>query len=128
MIACDVCLCAYTDHGHCGILQRDGVLDNPLSIKRIAEVALSYAKAGAHIIAPSDMMDGRIGAIKKALEDSGLLNKVSVLSYSVKFASNYYGPFRDAAQSAPKFGDRKAYQLPCGSMGLAMRAAVRPIN
>ncbi|XP_070515809.1 endoplasmic reticulum chaperone BiP isoform X3 [Cardiocondyla obscurior] len=128
LIACDVCLCAYTDHGHCGILNNDGSINNPSSIQRIAEVAVSYAKTGAHIVAPSDMMDGRVSAIKQGLAAAGLSNKVAVLSYAVKFASGLYGPFRDASQSAPKFGDRKCYQLPPGSNGLAARAAARDVH
>ncbi|KAJ3605012.1 hypothetical protein NHX12_027063 [Muraenolepis orangiensis] len=110
LIACDVCLCPYTAHGHCG------------------EVALAYAKAGCHIIAPSDMMDGRVRAIKQALMSHELGNKVSVLSYSAKFASCYYGPFRDAAQSKPAFGDRRCYQLPPGARGLALRAVERDVR
>lgn len=128
VVACDVCLCAYTSHGHCGILNSDGTINNELSIKRIAEVALSYAKAGCHIVAPSDMMDGRIGAIKTLLHSQGLGNKVCVLSYAAKFASCFYGPFRDAAKSAPSFGDRKNYQLPPGSSGLASRAVKRDVE
>lgn len=128
LVACDVCLCAYTTHGHCGILKEDGTIDNTLSIKRLAEQATAYAKAGAQIIAPSDMMDGRVGAIKASLHDAGLANRVSVLSYAVKFASSFYGPFRDAAKSAPAFGDRKCYQLPPGSSGLAARAADRDVE
>lgn len=124
LIACDVCLCPYANHGHCGVLHADGTINNEASIQRIAEVALKYAQAGAHIVAPSDMMDNRIFAIKESLRSHGLEGKVSVLSYSVKFASNFYGPFRDAANSAPAFGDRKCYQLPYGSRGLARRAAV----
>lgn len=128
VLACDVCLCPYTDHGHCGVL--DGPtkdLDNSLSIRRIAEVALAYAKAGAHIVAPSDMMDNRIGAIKQLLVDSRLERRVAVLSYAAKFASCFYGPFRDAAKSSPGFGDRKSYQLPPGSRGLAARAVERDV-
>lgn len=128
VIACDVCLCAYTSHGHCGILKRDGVLDNSASIKRLADQSVAYAHAGAHIIAPSDMMDGRVGAIKDALRVAGFSNTVSVLSYAVKFASSFYGPFRDAAKSAPASGDRKCYQLPPGSRGLAARAAERDVE
>ncbi|KAK6641597.1 hypothetical protein RUM44_013312 [Polyplax serrata] len=128
LIACDVCLCPYTSHGHCGILNPDGTLNNKKSVERLASVALSYGKAGAHVVAPSDMMDGRIHAIKQLLVSSGLENKVSILSYSVKFASCFYGPFRDAAASSPCFGDRKAYQLPVGSAGLARRAAARDIE
>lgn len=123
LLACDVCLCPYTDHGHCGIIAETG-MDNDLSIKRIAEISLAYAKAGTHIVAPSDMMDNRIHAIKNILRENKFDNKVSLLSYSVKFASNFYGPFRDAAQSAPTFGDRKCYQLPSGSRSIAIRAAV----
>lgn len=93
-IAADVCLCEYTDHGHCGLLHRDGIIDTPLSVERIAQVALSYAEAGAHCVAPSDMMDGRIKAIKRTLIDAGLGNGVTLMSYSAKFASSLYGPFR----------------------------------
>ncbi|XP_006640610.3 delta-aminolevulinic acid dehydratase isoform X1 [Lepisosteus oculatus] len=128
LLACDVCLCPYTSHGHCGILREDGSLDNEASCRRLAEVALAYAKAGCHIIAPSDMMDGRIGAIKQALVSHALGNKVSVMSYSAKFASCYYGPFRDAAQSKPAFGDRRCYQLPPGARGLALRAVDRDVR
>lgn len=127
LIACDICLCPYTIHGHCGILNDDGTIDNDASIKRISEIAVAYAKAGAQIVAPSDMMDGRVGAIKKQLVKIGLVNKVTILSYAAKFASGFYGPFRDASQSAPKFGDRKSYQLPPGSNGLAARAAARDV-
>ncbi|MEE6504736.1 hypothetical protein FKM82_005322 [Ascaphus truei] len=122
LIACDVCLCPYTSHGHCGILREDGTIQNETSCQRLAEVAVAYARAGCHVIAPSDMMDGRIGAIKKALIALDLGNKVSVMSYSAKFASCFYGPFRDAAQSKPASGDRKCYQLPPGARGLALRA------
>lgn len=128
LIACDVCLCPYTDHGHCGVLTSDGIIDNEPSIKRIAEIALAYARAGANIVAPSDMMDNRIAAIKQTLRDNSLENRCSVLSYSVKFASGFYGPFRDAAKSAPAFGDRKCYQLPPGSKGIAKRAAKRDVE
>ncbi|KAK0179855.1 hypothetical protein PV327_005566 [Microctonus hyperodae] len=128
VIACDVCLCPYTTHGHCGILKEDGTINNNASIIRIAEIAMSYAKAGAHVVAPSDMMDGRIKAIKEALVNEGLSNQVAVLSYAVKFASGFYGPFRNASKSAPKFGDRSCYQLPPGSTGLAARAAARDVS
>jgi len=126
VIACDVCLCPYTSHGHCGIIRGD-TIDNDLSIKRLAEISLTYAKAGAHIIAPSDMMDNRIYAIKEILIKNKLEEKVSLLSYAVKFASCFYGPFRDAAKSAPGSGDRKGYQLPPGSRGIAARAAERDV-
>lgn len=127
LIACDVCLCAYTSHGHCGIL-REGGIDNAASISRISQVALSYALAGAHVLAPSDMMDGRVGAIKQRLAAAGLANRVAVLSYSAKFASGLYGPFRDVSNSAPSHGDRKTYQLPPGSARLAARAVDRDVE
>ncbi|KJE98179.1 delta-aminolevulinic acid dehydratase, variant 3 [Capsaspora owczarzaki ATCC 30864] len=125
LVACDVCLCPYTSHGHCGILYDDGTINNQASTERLAQVALSYARAGCQIIAPSDMMDGRIASIKTALRGAHLHSKVSVMSYSAKFASCFYGPFRDAAKSAPAAGDRKCYQLPPGARGLALRATVR---
>nr|XP_009666499.1 PREDICTED: delta-aminolevulinic acid dehydratase [Struthio camelus australis] len=128
LIACDVCLCPYTSHGHCGILREDGTIQNELSCQRLAEVSLAYAKAGCHIVAPSDMMDGRIAAMKKALISSDMGNKVSVMSYSAKFASCFYGPFRDAALSKPAFGDRRCYQLPPGARGLAVRAVDRDVR
>jgi len=118
VVACDVCLCAYTDHGHCGLLDKDGHLNNEESVQRIAQVALAYAKAGAQIVAPSDMMDGRVSEIKRVLVSNGLAGQVSILSYSAKFASSFYGPFRDAAKSAPAFGDRRCYQLPPGALVL----------
>lgn len=127
LIACDVCLCPYTSHGHCGIIEK-GNLNNEKSIERIATIALNYARSGAQIVAPSDMMDNRILAIKRKLIDNGFENRCSLLSYSVKFASGFYGPFRDAAKSAPSQGDRKAYQLPAGSRGLAIRAARRDVE
>ena len=122
LIMCDVCLCGYTDHGHCGVLARRGdgwVIDNDASVARIALMALAFARAGAHVIAPSDMMDGRIGAIKAALRGEGMLSQVAVMSYAAKFASCLYGPFRDAAASGMAFGDRQGYQLPLGSRSLA---------
>ena len=93
-IACDVCLCEYTSHGHCGLLHTDGTINTEPSVARIAEVALSYARAGAHCVAPSDMMDGRIQAIKRSLIDAGFGNRCTLMSYSAKFASGLYGPFR----------------------------------
>ncbi|XP_065226914.1 delta-aminolevulinic acid dehydratase [Planococcus citri] len=127
-IACDVCLCPYISHGHCGIIGHDKHIDNSSSCIRIAEVACSYARAGADIVAPSDMMDGRIGAIKSKLREANLISRVSVLSYSAKFQSCMYGPFRDVANSAPSFGDRRCYQLPPGSKGLAFLAAKRDVE
>uniref|UniRef100_A0A8C3SPQ6 Delta-aminolevulinic acid dehydratase n=1 Tax=Chelydra serpentina TaxID=8475 RepID=A0A8C3SPQ6_CHESE len=128
LIACDVCLCPYTSHGHCGILRKDGTIQNEASCQRLAEVSLAYAKAGCHIVAPSDMMDGRIAAMKEALISNNMGNKVSVMSYSAKFASCFYGPFRDAALSKPAFGDRRCYQLPPGARGLALRAVDRDVR
>lgn len=127
-IACDVCLCPYTSHGHCGVLREDGTINNEASIEKIAQQAVAFARAGADIVAPSDMMDSRVLAIKEALRKNDLGSKVSVLSYAVKFASSFYGPFRDAAKSAPAFGDRKKYQLPLGSRGMAARAAARDVS
>lgn len=106
----DVCMCEYTDHGHCGILDETGYVDNDKSLAVLARIALSHAQAGADMVAPSDMMDGRVGAIRKILDDHGFVN-VGIMAYSAKFASNFYGPFRDAADSAPAFGDRKTYQM-----------------
>ena len=131
IISCDVCLCAYTSHGHCGVLNNtttDMCLNREKSVERIAQVSLAFAKAGANVIAPSDMMDGRIHAIKCILKENNMLNKVAVMSYSAKFSSAFYGPFRDAAKSAPSFGDRRCYQLPTGSTGLAMRASKRDVE
>lgn len=109
VIVGDVCLCQYTSHGHCGKLCGKYV-DNDETLKLLQKVAVSQAKAGADIIAPSDMMDGRVAAIREALDGDGFLN-VSIMSYAVKYASGYYGPFRDAADSAPQFGDRRQYQM-----------------
>nr|UWI49938.1 porphobilinogen synthase [Clostridioides difficile] len=106
----DVCMCQYTSHGHCGILTDTGYVDNDKSLEYLAKISVSHAKAGADMVAPSDMMDGRIQAIREALDENGLEN-VSIMAYSVKYASNFYGPFREAAHSAPSFGDRKTYQM-----------------
>lgn len=124
LVICDVCLCAYTDHGHCCLFRKDGTMDNAASIARLAEISVNFARAGAHMVAPSDMMDGRVGAIKEALRNANL-DHVPVMSYAAKFASCFYGPFRDAAHSAPAFGDRRAYQLPPGARRLALRAIER---
>ncbi|KAJ5799132.1 uncharacterized protein N7518_001200 [Penicillium psychrosexuale] len=124
-ITADVCLCEYTSHGHCGILREDGTLDNGQSVDRISDVAVAYAAAGAHCVAPSDMNDGRIRAIKLKLIEAGLAHRVLLMSYSAKFSGCLYGPFRDAAGSCPSFGDRRCYQLPPGGRGLARRAIQR---
>ncbi len=105
----DVCLCEYTDHGHCGIVE-DGSVRNDPSVARLAATALSHARAGADVVAPSDMMDGRVAAIRKILDDHDF-EELPVLSYAAKYASAFYGPFRDAAESTPQFGDRRAYQM-----------------
>lgn len=127
-IVADVCLCEYTSHGHCGILRDDGSLNNAMSVERISDVAMAYAQAGAHCVAPSDMNDGRIRAIKLKLIEAGLSHQVNLMSYAAKFSGCLYGPFRDAAGSCPSFGDRKCYQLPPGGRGLARRAIARDIQ
>jgi porphobilinogen synthase len=109
VIATDVCLCEYTSHGHCGVI-RDGAVDNDLSLPLLARTALSHARAGADLIAPSDMMDGRVGAIRAALDEHGYAD-LPIMAYSAKYASAFYGPFREAADSAPQFGDRRGYQM-----------------
>jgi porphobilinogen synthase len=117
----DVCLCAYTTHGHCGILLDDYV-DNDSSLDALAKMALSHARTGADMVAPSDMMDGRIGAIRKKLDENNFLN-TAIMSYATKFASAYYGPFREAAGSAPGKGDRKSYQMDFRNINEAIREA-----
>ena len=110
VIVADVCLCEYSAHGHCGVLRADGSVDNDETLPLLAEAAVAYARAGADVVAPSDMMDGRVAAIRADLDRAGLA-ETAVLSYSAKFASAYYGPFRDAADCAPSFGDRTTYQM-----------------
>ena len=117
----DVCLCEYTSHGHCGLLAGETV-DNDPTLELLAKVAVSQAKAGADIVAPSDMMDGRVQVIREALDDAGFA-QVSIMSYAVKYASAYYGPFRDAADSAPQFGDRRSYQMDPANAREALREA-----
>ena len=119
VVMTDVCLCAYTDHGHCGLIE-GGDVDNDSSLRPLVETALSHARAGADVVAPSDMMDGRVGAIRDALDAEGLAN-VAVLAYTAKYASAYYGPFRDAADSAPAHGDRQSYQMDCRNVLEAIR-------
>jgi len=108
-VICDVCLCEYTDHGHCGVI-KNGMVDNDATLPLLAKQAVSFIKAGADIVAPSDMMDGRVEAIRDALDDAGYEN-TAIMAYSAKYASGFYGPFREAAGSAPQFGDRKSYQM-----------------
>jgi len=109
VVITDVCLCEYTSHGHCGVV-RDGEIDNDVTIELLAKTAISHADAGADVVAPSDMMDGRVGAIRAQLDDEGHPN-VSIIAYSAKYASALYGPFREAAESTPEFGDRRGYQM-----------------
>src|ERR671916_2635928 len=110
LVIADVCLCEYTSHGHCGVLRADGVVDNDATLDLLARTAVSQAEAGADAVAPSDMMDGRVGALRAALDDHGLA-ETPVIAYSAKFASAFYGPFRAAADSAPQTGDRRGYQM-----------------
>ncbi|MDE2746670.1 MAG: porphobilinogen synthase [Chloroflexota bacterium] len=126
IVVTDVCLCEYTDHGHCGVLADDGSVINDDSVELLAQTAVSQAEAGADVIAPSDMMDGRIGVIRQALDQGGFDDR-TLLAYSAKFASAFYGPFRDAADSAPQFGDRRAYQMDPPNGREAMRAIERDL-
>ena len=119
LVITDVCLCEYTSHGHCGVIV-DGDVDNDKTLDLLSRMALSHAEAGADIIAPSDMMDGRVKAIRETLDDSGFVN-LPIMSYAVKYASAFYGPFRDAAQSAPQFGDRRSYQMDSANVREALR-------
>jgi porphobilinogen synthase len=109
LVVTDVCLCEYTSHGHCGVVE-DGEVQNDPTLALLAKMAVSHAKAGAHVVAPSDMMDGRVGAIREALDEAGY-SSLPILSYAAKYASAFYGPFREAADSAPQFGDRRGYQM-----------------
>lgn len=120
VVITDLCMCEYTDHGHCGILKENGCVDNDETLPYLCKIAVSQARAGADIIAPSDMMDGRVGAIRGALDENGFVD-VSIMSYSAKYASSYYGPFREAAGSAPSFGDRKSYQMDFANSDEALR-------
>src|ERR671917_1128549 len=110
LVMTDVCLCAYTSHGHCGVVREDGSVDNDVSLELLAKTAISHARAGADAVAPSDMMDGRVGALRSQL-DAEDLKETPIVAYSAKFASAFYGPFREAADSAPAFGDRRTYQM-----------------
>ena len=121
VIVADTCLCEYTSHGHCGVV-RDGEVLNDPSLELIARTAVSQAEAGADVVAPSAMMDGQVGAIREALDDAGF-DQVAIMAYAVKYASGFYGPFREAADSAPAFGDRRAYQMDAANAREAMREA-----
>jgi len=119
VVIADVCLCEYTDHGHCGVI-RDQDVDNDLTLELLSKMALSHAQAGADIVAPSDMMDGRVGAIRETLDEGGF-DWLPIMAYSAKYASAFYGPFRDAAESPPKFGDRRSYQMDPANSDEAIR-------
>jgi len=119
LVITDVCLCEYTDHGHCGVI-RDGDVDNDRTLELLAQEALSHARAGADIVAPSDMMDGRVGAIRKSLDQNGF-EQIAIMSYAAKYASGFYGPFREAAESTPQFGDRRSYQMDPANADEALR-------
>jgi porphobilinogen synthase len=110
LVVADLCNCEYTDHGHCGIIDADGDVDNDASVELLVKTALTYARSGVDCVAPSDMMDGRVGAIRRALDGEGFI-KTTIMAYSAKFASGFYGPFREAADSTPSFGDRRTYQM-----------------
>jgi porphobilinogen synthase len=118
----DVCLCEYTSHGHCGIVREDGAVDNDLTLELLAKTAISHAEAGADVVAPSDMMDGRVGVLRSQLDAEGY-SELPIVAYSSKFASAFYGPFREAAESAPAFGDRRGYQLDPANAREAVREA-----
>jgi len=120
MVITDVCMCEYTSHGHCGLLTTDGQVDNDATLELLARTALSHCRAGADMVAPSDMMDGRIQAIRAVLEKGGY-SHIPIMSYAAKYASAFYGPFRDAAESAPQFGDRRGYQMDPPNTREAMR-------
>jgi porphobilinogen synthase len=126
LLITDVCLCEYTDHGHCGILRDDDV-DNDPTLEVLAAEALAHARAGADIVAPSDMMDGRVGAIRRALDGAGFVH-LPILSYAAKFSSGFYGPFREAAESTPAFGDRRSYQMDPANADEALREVALDIE
>jgi porphobilinogen synthase len=126
IVMTDVCLCAYTDHGHCGVLD-EGRIVNDASLAPLVSMALSHARAGADVVAPSDMMDGRVAAIRDALDDAGFEDTL-LMSYAVKFASAYYGPFREAADSTPASGDRQSYQMDCRNPREAVREALLDVD
>lgn len=126
VVVTDVCLCEYTDHGHCGVI-RNGDVDNDSTLDLLSATAVSHAKAGADIVAPSDMMDGRVGAIREALDENGFDN-TPILSYAAKYCSAFYGPFREAAGSAPQFGDRRSYQMDPANSDEAMREVAMDVE
>ncbi len=127
LVVTDLCLCEYTSHGHCGVVRSDGVVDNDATLELLNRTAVSQARAGADIIAPSDMMDGRVGTIRAALDDDGL-TETPIMAYSAKFASAFYGPFREAADSTPSFGDRRGYQMDPANGDEAVREALLDVE
>jgi porphobilinogen synthase len=127
LVIADVCLCEYTTHGHCGVLREDGAVDNDATVELLARTAVSQARAGADLVAPSDMMDGRVGAIREELDEEGF-TQTPILAYSAKFASAFYGPFREAAGSAPALGDRRGYQLDPANGEEAVREAMLDVQ
>jgi porphobilinogen synthase len=127
VVMTDVCLCAYTSHGHCGVVRDDGEVDNDVTLELLAKTAVSHARAGADAVAPSDMMDGRVGALRAQL-DAEDLKETPIVAYSAKFASAFYGPFRDAADSAPAFGDRRTYQMDPANSDEAVREALLDVE
>jgi porphobilinogen synthase len=126
LVVTDVCLCQYTDHGHCGFVNGN-MIDNDASLDLIAKTALSHSKAGADMVAPSDMMDGRVGKIRQILDENNFSN-IPIMAYSAKYCSSYYGPFREAADSAPKFGDRRTYQMDPANALEAIREAILDVE
>jgi porphobilinogen synthase len=127
VVITDVCLCGYTSHGHCGIVLEDGTVDNDLTLELLAKTAISHARAGADAVAPSDMMDGRVGALRSQLDAEGHKD-LPIVAYSAKFASAYYGPFREAADAAPSFGDRRSYQMDPANSDEAVREALLDVE
>ena len=127
LVICDLCLCEYTSHGHCGVLRGDGSVDNDATLDLLARTAVAQAHAGADVIAPSDMMDGRVGFIRAALDEDGL-TETPIMAYSAKFASSFYGPFRHAADSTPAFGDRRGYQLDPANGDEALRETLLDVE
>jgi porphobilinogen synthase len=127
VVITDVCLCGYTSHGHCGVVLEDGTIDNDATLELLARTAVSHAHAGAHAVAPSDMMDGRVGALRAALDAEGCQD-TPIVAYSAKFASAFYGPFREAADSAPAFGDRRSYQMDPANADEAVREALLDVE
>ena len=127
VVITDVCLCSYTSHGHCGVLAGDGTVDNDVTLELLAKAAISHAAAGADAVAPSDMMDGRVGALRSQLDAEGY-KELPIIAYSAKFASAYYGPFREAADSAPAFGDRRSYQMDPANADEAVREALLDVE